>query len=140
MFLYYRNTCHIIISISTSFASISKKQNGPAKKKKEQKLSKVVVVRLTEGELKQLEQFSIMCSQHVSVLVRKRLFSGSYPKAVTPKITVQLYAELNRIGVNLNQLTKQVNAGKLPVGLLQVLNHLSSQQQTIIKHLLDDRS
>lgn len=110
------------------------------KKGKEQKLSKVMVIRLTEGELKQLEQFSIMCSQHVSVLVRKRLFSGSYPKALTPKITVQLYAELNRIGVNLNQLTKQVNAGKLAVGLLRVLNELSVQQQAIIKHLIDDRS
>lgn len=110
------------------------------KKEKEHKLSKVMVIRLTEGELKQLEQFSIMCSQHVSALVRKRLFSGSYPKAITPKITVQLYAELNRIGVNLNQLTKQVNAGKLAVGLLPVLDELSAQQQAIIKHLLDDRS
>ena len=109
------------------------------KKEKEQKLSKVLVVRLTEGELRQLEQFSIMCSQHVSVMVRKRLFSGNYPKALPPKITVQLYAELNRIGVNLNQLTRQVNSGKLAVGLLQVLNALFAQQQTIIKHLLDDR-
>jgi len=109
------------------------------KKGKEQKLSKVMVIRLTEGELKQLELFSIMCSQHVSVPVRKRLFSGSYPKAVTPKITVQLYAKLNRICVNLNQLTKQVNAGTFPVSLLRVLNHLLSQQQTIIKHLLNDR-
>ncbi|MBD1394631.1 plasmid mobilization protein [Mucilaginibacter glaciei] len=109
------------------------------KKEKEQKLSKVLVVRLTEGELKQLEQLSIMCSQHVSVLVRNRLFSGNYPKAVTPKITVQLYAELNRIGVNLNQLTRQVNSGKLAVGLLQVLIALFAQQQTIIQHLLDYR-
>jgi hypothetical protein len=55
------------------------------KKEKEQKLSKVMVIRLTEGELKQLERFSIMCNQHVSVLVRKRLFTGSYPKALAPK-------------------------------------------------------
>jgi hypothetical protein len=32
------------------------------KKDKEHKLSKVVVIRLTEGELKQLEEDSIMCS------------------------------------------------------------------------------
>lgn len=126
--------------LSPSFASYKRRKMARPKKEKEQKLSKVMVIRLTEGEHKQLEQFSIMCSQHVSVLVRKRLFSGNYPKALTPKITVQLYAELNRIGVNLNQLTKQVNAGKLAVGLLRVLNELSVQQQAIVKHLLDDRS
>lgn len=113
---------------------------GRPKKNKEDKLSRVVVIRLTEGELKQLDEFSILCSQPVSVLVRARLFSGSYPKAVAPKVNIQLYAEINRIGVNLNQLTRQVNAGKLPFGLHNVLNALSAQQQEIINHLLDDRS
>ncbi|MDB5024209.1 MAG: hypothetical protein JWP78_1964 [Mucilaginibacter sp.] len=113
---------------------------GRPKKNKEDKLSRVVVIRLTEGELKQLEEFSIMCSQHVSVLVRARLFSGRYPKAIAPKVNILLYAELNRIGVNLNQLTRQVNAGKLPIGLLNVLNELSAQQKKIITHLLNDRS
>lgn len=112
---------------------------GRPKKNREDKLSKVVVIRLTEGELKQLEEFSVMCSQPVSVLVRTRLFSGRYPKAIAPKVNIQLYAEINRIGVNLNQLTRQVNAGKLPIGLLNLLKALSAQQQEIINHLLNDR-
>jgi hypothetical protein len=89
--------------------------------------------------LQKLEQWSIMCGQHLAVMVRAKLFTGSYPKTLLPKVTVQLYGELNRIGVNLNQLAKQVNAGKLPVGLLQVLEAVAGQQQIIIKHLLNDR-
>jgi hypothetical protein len=97
-----------------------------------------VVFRLTENELRKLERWSVMCGQHLAVLIRAKLLTGSYPKSILPKITVELYSELNRIGVNLNQLSRQVNAGKLPVNLLRVLEAVAEQQQRTIKHLLDD--
>ncbi|MBD1385420.1 plasmid mobilization relaxosome protein MobC [Mucilaginibacter rigui] len=109
------------------------------KKDREHKLSKTVVFRLTEGELQKLEHWSVMCGQHLAVMIRQKLFTGKYPKTVLPKVTVDLYAELNRIGVNINQLTKQVNAGRLPISLRAVLDAVEKQQQEIIRHLLDDR-
>jgi hypothetical protein len=112
---------------------------GRPKKDIDQKLSKVIVIRVTNSELKKLEQLSIMCGQHLAVLIRKKLFAGNYPKAITPKVTVQLYAELNRIGVNLNQLTRHINSGMLPSGLIPLLNELTKQEQAIINHLLNDR-
>jgi hypothetical protein len=112
---------------------------GRPKKDTDQKLAKVIVIRVTDAELKKLEQLSIMCGQYLAVLIRKKLFTGNYPKPITPKITVQLYAELNRIGVNLNQLTRHVNSGMLPLGLRQLLEELSKHEQIIIDHLLHDR-
>jgi len=97
-----------------------------------------VVIRLTEGELNSWKRL-VSCAASMFQRWSGSVSSLAATKSLEPKITVQLYAELNRIGVNLNQLTKQVNAGKLAVGLLHVLNALSAQQQTIIKHLLDDR-
>ncbi|MFD0795153.1 plasmid mobilization relaxosome protein MobC [Mucilaginibacter litoreus] len=109
------------------------------KKDKEHKLSATVVFRLTEGELRKLEHWSVICGQHLAVMIRQKLFTGKYPKTVLPKVTVELYGELNRIGVNINQLTKQVNAGRLPAALLPVLEAVAKQQQEIIRRLLDDR-
>ena len=114
------------------------------RKDKEHKLSKVIVFRLTEAELKKLEDYSENCGKAIGVMVRDKLFTGDFPKQLMPKSDHQLYAELNRIGNNINQLARRANSGFMYKGhtqlLLDLLNRLSVQQQSIINHLLDDRS
>jgi hypothetical protein len=116
---------------------------GRPRKDKEHKLSRVVVFRLTEAEFRKLESFSVVSGRPIGTMVRTKLFTGSYPRPVMPQVNHLLYAELNRIGNNINQLARRANAGFLPKGhteiLLEILNRLSLQQKTIINLLLNDR-
>ena len=81
------------------------------RKDKEHKFSKVVVFRLTKAELEKLEEYSENCGRATGVMVRDKLFSGSFPKQLVPQSNHQLYAELNRIGNNLNQIARRATAG-----------------------------
>ncbi|MGY4537836.1 hypothetical protein ACVW0P_002255 [Mucilaginibacter sp. UYNi724] len=114
------------------------------RKDKEHKLSKVIVFRLTETEHKKLEAYSESSGKPIGVMVRDKLFTGNFPRQLMPKSDLQLYAELNRIGNNLNQLARRANSGFMYKGhtqlLLDLLNRLLVQQQSIIGHLLDGRS
>lgn len=114
------------------------------RKDKEHKLSKVVVFRLTELELKKLEDYSEACGKPIGVMVREKLCTGKFPNQLMPKSDHQLYAELNRIGNNLNQVARRANSGFMYKGhtqlLLDLLNKLLVQQRLIINHLLDGRS
>ncbi|MBD1395304.1 MobC family plasmid mobilization relaxosome protein [Mucilaginibacter glaciei] len=113
------------------------------RKDKEHKLSKVIVFRLTEAELQKLEGYSETCGKAIGVMVRDKLFTGSFPRQVMPKSDHQLYAELNRIGNNINQLARRANSGFMYKGhtqlLLDLLNKLLVQQQLVVNHLLDGR-
>lgn len=116
---------------------------GRPRKDQEHKLSKVVVIRLTKTELEQLEGYSLTCGKPVGTLVRTKLFTGSFPAPLLPKVDHQLYAELNRIGNNINQLSRRANSGFMYRGdtqlLLEILGKLSVQQELIISQLLNDR-
>jgi hypothetical protein len=95
-------------------------------------------VRLTPVELKKLEAIAKLCGKAPGLLMRDRFFKGRFPEPKTPKLDYDTYFELKKIGVNLNQLTRKVNANIFPNGLLSVLAKLQQQQDIIIKLLLDD--
>jgi hypothetical protein len=113
------------------------------RKDKEHKLSKVVVIRLSETELKQLQIYSESCGQPVGTLVRVKLFTGRFPDPLMPKTDHLLYVELNRIGNNINQLARRANSGFMyrqhTQSLIQALDKLTIQQECIVSQLLNDR-
>jgi hypothetical protein len=113
---------------------------GRPKLEQEKKLSKWFIFRLTEDELKRIHDAAETCGKSPGPLVRAKLFKGRFPNAKTPKLDLYTYAELKKIGINLNQLTKKVNSGLLPVGILSVLMKLMQLQETIIAKLLYDRN
>jgi hypothetical protein len=104
----------------------------------EVKLSKRFIFRLSEAELLRLTSIALESGLPLGAVVRQRLFSGKFPKLKLPRIELAVYAELKKSGVNLNQLTKKVNSGKLPLALYVELVKLQEQQQTIIELLLND--
>lgn len=106
----------------------------------EVKLSKRLIFRLSEAELLILTSIAMESGMTLGAVVRQRLFSGRFPKPKLPRIELAVYTELKKSGVNLNQLTKKVNSGKLPLGLYVELVKLQKQQQSIIELLLDDRN
>lgn len=82
----------------------------PRKDKFEARSAHLPAVRLTEAELAQVAELASASRLSLSEYVRQRLLSGK----VTPRPALddaQLLAELNRCGVNLNQIAKRLNAG-----------------------------
>jgi hypothetical protein len=103
------------------------------------KLSKRLIFRLSEAELSTLSAIAKDSGLPLGVMIRRKLFSGKFPNPIMPRIELAVYMELKKSGVNLNQLTKKVNSGKLPLALYVELVKLQKQQQTIIELLLYDR-
>eukprot|EP01037_Dinobryon_pediforme_P007471 gene7471-7535_t len=55
----------------------------------------------------------------------EKLFKGKFPEARIPKVDLDTYVELKKIGVNINQQTKQLNAASQKIGksFLGALNY-----------------
>ena len=92
--------------------------------------------RLTEEEQKKLFRLSEITGQVPGVLIREKLFKGRFPEPKKAKLDLDSYLELKRIGVNVNQLAKYANAGRMPVGMPIVLKQLVAQLNLMIKLLL----
>ncbi|WP_462265727.1 plasmid mobilization protein [Mucilaginibacter sp.] len=105
----------------------------------EDKLTIRLSFRLTPAELEQLNQLAEACGIAPSVLVRQKLFTGRFPQPKAARLDRDAYLELKKIGVNLNQLTKKVNAGLMPIALLPVLDELNRKESIIIEKLTHDR-
>jgi hypothetical protein len=82
----------------------------PRKDKLEARTAHLPPIRLTEAELAMIAELVRASGLSLSEYVRQRLLSGK----VTPRPPLSdaaLLAELNRCGVNLNQIARALNAG-----------------------------
>jgi len=93
----------------------------PRKDKLEARSAHLPPVRLTEAELMLVGELAGASGLSLSEYVRQRALSGH----VAPRPALddaRLLAELNRCGVNLNQIAKRLNAGAgLPTSIDQTL-------------------
>ena len=110
---------------------------GRPKIETDKKLSKRFIFRLTENELKRLVDAAEVCGVTSGELARKKLFKGKFPQARIARIELETFVELRRIGVNLNQLTRLANAGRISSGIGTILMQLSKQQKLIIGQILN---
>ena len=69
--------------------------------------------------------------------IRQKAFTGKFPIIKLSPLQADIYRELHKIGVNLNQAVKLVHSGKLPVDLLSVLTELLNLQKELLKLLLN---
>ena len=104
----------------------------PKKQPHERRSAKLPPIRLTEAELADLHIQADLAGLSVTELVRQRATSGK----VTPKrglVDAQLLSEINRIGVNLNQIAHVLNRGddRDPHHLDHVLGKLVSVLEQI---------
>jgi hypothetical protein len=110
------------------------------KKTATEKRSVAFTIKLTEDERNQLAKAGAVTGMSARIFARVKLMTGRFPQAIMPRVDLDTYLELKKIGVNLNQLTKRANAGFLPPGLIKVLEHLGQQQQAIIQLLMNHDS
>lgn len=86
----------------------------PRKNKTESRAASVSF-RLTPDELAAVEARAKKAGLTRSDYLRRMAVKGHISVAPPPRLDFQLVAELNRIGVNLNQLTRAANAtGQVP--------------------------
>ena len=104
----------------------------------DKKLSRRLSIRLNNAEQAQLLKAAQICGIPLGTLVRERLLKGDFPKAQAARVDLASYAELKRIGVNLNQLTRLANAGIVSPRLKGLLEQLWQQQGHLLKTLLND--
>jgi hypothetical protein len=104
----------------------------------EQKRIYRYVIRLNEKEQQKFMSAAEVSGVEVYKLLRAKLLTGRFPEAKIARVDLGLYLELKKIGVNVNQIAKQVNSGKLPLGINKILLLLQEQQHLIIKVLLHD--
>ena len=70
----------------------------------------MISVRLTDAERRKLSQICAVSDLPVSAVLRQ-LISGVTIRQRPPKELHDLYAEINRIGTNINQIARKTNAG-----------------------------
>lgn len=70
----------------------------------------MVSVRLNAAEREKLHQLCAVSGLPVSAVLRE-LISGVTIRQRPPGELHELYLEINRIGTNINQITRKVNAG-----------------------------
>ena len=102
----------------------------------------IVRIRVTRNEMEALRETAIARRVSLSELMRRSALGIRMPQAKFSRrdvdLLVRLLAELGRIGGNMNQITRQINRGRLPaIGALPVLlanlEVLRSQVRELIK-------
>lgn len=99
-----------------------------------------LIIRLNAEERKTVEEVAKSKGLKAYAYGRLKILDGRVQKTIVSEIDHAVYLELKKIGVNLNQLTRIANSGRLPTGIRELLLKLADQQQLIIKILLRDRN
>jgi len=102
----------------------------PTKAPHEKRTAAFPPVRVTDAELYALHEQAEAVRLSPSEFIRQRVLSGRITPPRAPS-QASLIAELNRIGVNLNQIARQVNRGRAhdPHHLDHVLHELTQTLQ-----------
>ena len=83
----------------------------PKKQEHERRSARIPPIDVTEAERTLVESQARAAGLSVTEYSRQRVLSGKVTAAPT-RDTASLITELNRIGVNLNQIARQINRGR----------------------------
>ncbi|MCD8739704.1 plasmid mobilization relaxosome protein MobC [Mucilaginibacter roseus] len=95
-----------------------------------------VNIRLTKQENDMVCNYAQASAMTPANWIRQKAFTGRFPAIKLSPLKAELYRELHKIGVNLNQAVKQVNAGKLSPAFLTILTTLIKTQKDIFNCLM----
>ena len=95
-----------------------------------------VNIRLTKEENEIVCNYAQASAVTPANWIRQKAFSGGFPVIKLSPVDAELYRELHKIGVNLNQAVKLVHAGKISPALTTILLALLKTQKDILNCLL----
>lgn len=90
-------------------------------------MNKRITIVFDEDQHAKLKALADECNLKLATWVRYSILKMEHPKPPVSKINQQTYIELNRIGTNLNQLTKNLNTGIINVDLSATISELKTQ-------------
>ena len=97
------------------------------RKKNEDRRAHVMAIPLSNDEHTQIETMAKEAEQSLSAYARSAVMKPPAVTEQTEELPVELLAELNRIGVELNRMTKKLNAtGQMPADVTPVLDQLNA--------------
>ncbi len=102
-----------------------------------EKRDKSVLIRFTNSEHEKLKSLSV--GQTISAFIRGACLNQKPPKPVK-KVDPDLLFELNKIGVNMNQIARQLNARSRVLSvsekiyMLEQLEQMSRNLETLVNH------
>lgn len=106
--------------------------------KEEDKRTVQVNIRLTQSENKKVCEYAAAGNLSPANWIRQKVFTGKFPNVKTSPLDADIYRELQKIGVNLNQATHKINSGQMPENYRPILLVLYTQVNKIIKLLVND--
>ena len=95
-----------------------------------------VNIRLTKEENEIVRKYAEASAMTPANWIRQKAFTGRFPAIKLSPVSAELYRELHRIGVNLNQAVRQVHAGKISPAFSTILLALLKTQKDILNCLL----
>ena len=98
-----------------------------------------VNIRLTKDEADKVNSYATASEESPANWIREKVFNGKFPAMKVSPLEGEIYRELKRIGINLNQGTRRLNQGDVPKDYLVLQNELLTLLNKIINLLLDDR-
>ena len=98
-----------------------------------------VNIRLTKDESDRANNYATASGLSPANWIRQKVFTGKFPVMRLAPLEGEIYRELKRIGVNLNQGTHRLNQGDVPKDYLVLQNELLCLLNKIINLLIHDR-
>ena len=97
-----------------------------------------VNIRLTEDEYKKASEYAKASRLSPANWMRYKIFTGKFPPVKHSPLNAKIFYELNKMGVNLNQITHKINQGEGPKDYLLFILQLGVLLNKIIKLLSND--
>jgi hypothetical protein len=98
-----------------------------------------VNIRLTQDEADKINSYATASEQSPANWIRQKVFTGKFPVMKVSPLEGEIYRELKRIGVNLNQGTHRLNQGDVPKDYQVLQVELIILLKRIIDLLIYDR-
>ena len=108
---------------------------GRPKLEEHEKMSEVVRLRLTYAELEHVRSQADAAGTSVSDFLRKRAMGYTVPTASSSRrVDPALISELNRVGVNVNQLALATHTGR---DFVRYWQEIGREVEQVIEQLVD---
>ena len=97
-----------------------------------------VNIRLTEDEYKKASEYAESSRLSPANWMRFKVFAGKFPSMKASPLNAKIFYELNKMGVNLNQITHKINQGDIPKDYLFHILQVQALLTKILKLLSND--
>ena len=97
-----------------------------------------VNIRLTTDEHKKVSDYAAASGLSPANWIRYKVFNGKFPPMKTSPLDTKIFYELNKMGVNLNQITHKINQGEIPKEYLLFTLQVRAKLTEVLKLLSND--